>query len=664
LKRLLNGGIVSFLDIQAFSAAEPDAQRLLDLLVSAYPAEPAIRELIERASIPATDVNFDGPVRDVLLDVLRHAARIGRLRQLVDFAADDPATAAYHPQLQLLLGARIEPSAAAPDNPDFTGSDSLPGQAVPAPPGNIFISYRRNDAAYIATFLFEGLEDRFGRSRLFKDVDSIDLGENFVAKITAAVESCAVLLVVIGARWLDAADERRRRRRRLDDPEDFVRLEIEAALKRDVLVIPVLLEGARMPPPAQLPASLAGLAQRQAMELSPTHFRSDLQKLLTRLDTFLADEQKAREEALQRAREEAERKAQEEEKRKAQEEEKRKAREEEKRKAQEEEKRKAHSVSTTPIVPAPGTSHFATILQHLAEGNLVPFLGSGLGVGHPGPPGGPASSLDADELAADLAERFNMKSARPELPEVAQYVYVTRGERDLYRALRKILTTEYEPGPVHRFLARLPQKLEERSFENRYQLIVSTNFDRALEQAFDDAREAYDLVVYMASGPDKGKFVHFPYDDAPAPIVEPNSYARLPIGDDGELARTVIVKMLGGVDSNISGYRWEANYVITEDQYLDYLSRSPIENLIPVQILDKLYDSHCLFLGYPVRDWGLRVVLKRLWRGEPIGAKSWAIEPSPDAMAKESWAQSHVDVCAADLAHYVDQLDQRLTSHA
>jgi hypothetical protein len=290
----------------------------------------------------------------------------------------------------------------------------------------------------------------------------------------------------------------------------------------------------------------------------------------------------------------------------------------------------------------------------------VPFLGSRLAVAHPGPPGGPPSPFDANELAADLAQRFGVKSARLELPEVAQYVYVTRGSPDLYRTLRQILTTGCEPGPVHRFLARLPQKLEQLGHENRYQLIVSTNFDRALEQAFDEEQEPYDLAVYMASGADNGKFVHFPYRDAPLPIVEPNRYWKLPIGEDGELERTVIVKIHGAVDGYVSGYRWRENYVITEDHYIEYLSNSPIENLVPVQVLEKLSDSHCLFLGYPVRDWNLRVFLKRIWRGEPLRAKSWAIEPSPDLFEKEFWAQSHVDLYAADLAHYVDQLDQRL----
>ena len=106
-------------------------------------------------------------------------------------------------------------------------------------------------------------------------------------------------------------------------------------------------------------------------------------------------------------------------------------------------------------------------------------------------------------------------------------MYVTKGRPDLYRTLRQILMADCEPGPVHRFLARFPRTLEDLGLEKRYQLIVSTNFDTALEQAFDDEGEPYDLAVYMASGPDKGKFVHFPSDGAPQPITNPNSYTEV-----------------------------------------------------------------------------------------------------------------------------------------
>jgi hypothetical protein len=105
--------------------------------------------------------------------------------------------------------------------------------------------------------------------------------------ITRAVGSCDVLLALIGDQWLTAKDEDGQRR--LDDPDDFVRLEIEAALTRDVRVIPILVDGARMPRAGELPASLGGLVRRQALELSPARFDFDTSRLLKVLDRTLAD---------------------------------------------------------------------------------------------------------------------------------------------------------------------------------------------------------------------------------------------------------------------------------------------------------------------------------------------------------------------------------------
>ncbi len=154
------------------------------------------------------------------------------------------------------------------------------------PGGRVFVSYRRGDASYPAAWLFDQLTARFGSDRVFMDVDSIEPGDDFAEVIADAVGSCAVLLAVIGDRWLVAADDNGRRR--LDDPGDFVRLEIEAALARGVRVIPVLVDGARVPRPDQLPASLATLARRQAAELSHSRSSSDLTSLLNVLDRALA----------------------------------------------------------------------------------------------------------------------------------------------------------------------------------------------------------------------------------------------------------------------------------------------------------------------------------------------------------------------------------------
>jgi TIR domain len=173
-----------------------------------------------------------------------------------------------------------------------------------ARPGRIFISYRREETAYAAGWLYDRLADHYGRSQVFKDVDSIQLGDDFVEVITAAVGSCDVLLALIGREWLTIIDERGRRR--LDNPDDFVRLEIEAALARRVRVIPILVDGARIPRADELPDSLARLVRRQALELSPSRFEFDTSRLLNVLDQTLAEVQTAQHDVVASARQPAE----------------------------------------------------------------------------------------------------------------------------------------------------------------------------------------------------------------------------------------------------------------------------------------------------------------------------------------------------------------------
>jgi TIR domain len=160
--------------------------------------------------------------------------------------------------------------------------------SIPASQGRIYISYRREDTAYPAAWLFDRLANHFGENQVFKDFDSISPGDDFVEVIATAVSSCDVLLVVIGEGWLTTTDAYGRRR--LDNPHDFVRLEIEVALARKVRVIPILVDRARMPMAEELPASLARLTRRQALLVSPSRFDADVHRLLGVLERTLAEE--------------------------------------------------------------------------------------------------------------------------------------------------------------------------------------------------------------------------------------------------------------------------------------------------------------------------------------------------------------------------------------
>ena len=152
--------------------------------------------------------------------------------------------------------------------------------------GGIFISYRRQETKDFAGRLYDRLADRFGEGHVFMDVDTIASGADFAREIDRAVRACTVLLAIIGPNWLTVTD--RQGRRRLDDPDDFVRLEIEAALARGVRVIPVLAEGTVMPGMEDLPESLAGLAHRNAVFIRHESFRSDAGRLVMAIEPVLA----------------------------------------------------------------------------------------------------------------------------------------------------------------------------------------------------------------------------------------------------------------------------------------------------------------------------------------------------------------------------------------
>lgn len=150
---------------------------------------------------------------------------------------------------------------------------------------SIFISYRRGDSSGHAGRLFDHLVQHFGRDRIFMDVAGIEPGIDFVEAIEKALGSCVAFLVVIGRDWLGSVD--RKGNRRLDDPHDFVRLEIQTALERNIRVIPVLIEGASMPASAALPDVLAPLARRQPIEITDNRWDYDAGRLIEALNKVL-----------------------------------------------------------------------------------------------------------------------------------------------------------------------------------------------------------------------------------------------------------------------------------------------------------------------------------------------------------------------------------------
>jgi hypothetical protein len=142
----------------------------------------------------------------------------------------------------------------------------------------VFISYRRADSAGYSGRVMDRLDRELGRDLVFMDVDAIPLGTNFSKVLHEEVAKCGVLLAVIGPNWLDARDEHGNRR--LDNPNDFVRIEIAAALQRSIPVIPLLLDGARIPKADELPEDLKELALRNGMEIRHASFQDDMNRLI------------------------------------------------------------------------------------------------------------------------------------------------------------------------------------------------------------------------------------------------------------------------------------------------------------------------------------------------------------------------------------------------
>lgn len=164
--------------------------------------------------------------------------------------------------------------------------------AAQAPDHSIFISYRRSDSADIVGRLYEHLTSEHGRKAVFKDVDAMIPGGDFRVQLDQSLGACRVLICVMGDQWAGPVGSPSRK---IDDANDFVRIEIETALRRGIPVIPVFVRGTAMPPPDFFPESLRGLAYRQGLALRPDpDFRNDAARLNSSVAAHLEGDRKAR----------------------------------------------------------------------------------------------------------------------------------------------------------------------------------------------------------------------------------------------------------------------------------------------------------------------------------------------------------------------------------
>lgn len=290
------------------------------------------------------------------------------------------------------------------------------------------------------------------------------------------------------------------------------------------------------------------------------------------------------------------------------------------------------------------------ILDMLNSSKVIPFLGAGASLGGRLP--NEIWKKDkkflplGSELAKLLAETTQFPSEEViDLTKVAQYYNVVIGRKGLNDEMHDIFNCDYPLTRLHTFLASVDAPL----------LIITTNYDDLIERALDarnrqlgDKARPYDVVIHTTDVKSKGEHIlWWPYGAAePDEKVNPN---RLDI-DLNE--RTVIYKMHGAVDRR----RPERDhYVITEDDYIDFLARMTKNKAVPSIFADPFQTRHFLFLGYGLNDWNLRVVLNRI----PKGIRSWAIQYKPRPLERRFWQDRGVEVYDLSLDDFVQALEQR-----
>lgn len=308
--------------------------------------------------------------------------------------------------------------------------------------------------------------------------------------------------------------------------------------------------------------------------------------------------------------------------------------------------------------------HYRTVVRALSDGRVVPLLGAGINLVDrpPGEPwvSGSARLPSTAELATYLAHEFDVVELVgsyevKDLVRVAQTIAAFNDVGPLYETLHKVFDVNCRPTALHHFLARLPGALRARGAESPHLLILTTNYDDVLERTFQEAEEPYDVLWYVAETDARlGKFWHWadPQDKTTPQLIErPNEYD---VSLDGH---TVILKFHGAID-RVDAAR--DSYVITEDNYFNYLTQANVTSLLPPALVAKLKRSHFLFLAYALRDWNVRVILHRIWAARPLPYSSWAVQRDVHPVDRRLWEKRNVEIHDLDLGEYVAELARRM----
>ena len=310
---------------------------------------------------------------------------------------------------------------------------------------------------------------------------------------------------------------------------------------------------------------------------------------------------------------------------------------------------------------------YGEIADLLKKGEVVPFLGAGVNFGMRPEPG---AKWDADEsnflpsgveLSRFLADMSNFPAEDEEeitdLAKVSSYFVETSARRRLRERLHTIFDRDFEPANIHSYLADIGR--------NTPLLIVTTNYDDLTERAFNRINVPFDTVVHPTDRKDVEASVLWWKHHATEPEVVPPNQLFIDLK-----ATNVIYKMHGTVDR--AAAKWDS-YVITEDDYIDFLSRMTGQTAVPAQFMRHFRTRHFLFLGYGLKDWNLRVVLKNLRAVLPSveesgtsavdddeeELRSWAIQFRPSELETELWSARKVKIYDVDINQFVEKLRAR-----
>ena len=306
---------------------------------------------------------------------------------------------------------------------------------------------------------------------------------------------------------------------------------------------------------------------------------------------------------------------------------------------------------------------YGEIVDLLKKGQVVPFLGAGVNFGARPPGVSWDETTDAflpsgAELSRYLAGKVNFPSQDPhdlsDLAKVSSYYSEMLGRRRLRERLNQLFCHQFNLCAIHTYLAEIAAHAP--------LLIVTTNYDNLTELAFNQASRAFDRVIHPTDRKDVEASVLWWKDGALEPIaVEPNKlYIDLK-------TTTVIYKMHGTADCAL--HKWDS-YVITEDDYVDFLSRMTSQTAVPALFMRYFRARNFLFLGYGLNDWNLRVILKNLETALPSGdapagqveegdVRSWAIQFHPSEFEVELWSARGVKVYDVDINQFVKRLREQ-----